>query len=43
MPMWIAPSHFFQRDRLIVIYLGTSEKILGVLRETLGPEFAGAK
>lgn len=41
MMSWMAPPHFFRKDRLIVNYLGTSEKTLAALRNLLGPQFAG--
>lgn len=41
MPMWIAPPHFFRRDNIIAIYLGSSAKTLDALHQTLGPQFAG--
>ncbi len=41
MMSWMAPPHFFRKDRLIVNYLGTSEKTLTALRNRLGPQFAG--
>lgn len=42
-PMWIAPPHFFHRDRLIVIYLGADPKAISALTEILGPELAGSR
>lgn len=41
MPMWIAPPHFFRKEKLIVLYLGTDGKTLDTLREVLGAQFAG--
>lgn len=41
MPMWIAPPHFFRKENLLVLYLGTDEKTLSALREMLGAQFAG--
>ena len=41
MPMWVAPPHFFRRDRLIVLYLGSDQRVLNVLGRLLGPQFAG--
>lgn len=38
---WMAPPHFFRKDRLIVNYIGTSETTLTALRNLLGPQFAG--
>lgn len=40
MPLWIAPPHFFRRDRLLVLYLGSDPKVLGALSRELGPQFA---
>lgn len=38
---WMAPPHWFRKDRLVVNYLGSSEKTLAALRRLLGPQFAG--
>lgn len=38
---WIGPPHFFHSSRLIVLYVGEDEAILVLLREALGPQFAG--
>ena len=38
---WIAPPHFFRRERVIVIYLGSDANMLAPLTELLGPPFAG--
>lgn len=38
---WMAPPHFFRKDRLIAIYLGTSPKTLAELERLFGPQFAG--
>ena len=38
---WIAPPHFFRKDRLIVIYLGADPAVLMILTDALGPQFAG--
>lgn len=40
---WMAPPHFFRKDNLVVIYLGSSPKVLGELQKLLGAEFAGRK
>lgn len=40
MPMWIAPPHFFRSGSLLVIYLGSDETTLAVLRSALGTPFA---
>jgi hypothetical protein len=39
---WVAPPHFFQSGRLIVLYLGSDAAVLGTLTEWLGPEVAGS-
>lgn len=36
MMSWMAPPHFFRKERVIVNYLGTSEKTLAALRNLLG-------
>ena len=41
MPMWVAPPHFYRKDRLIVLYLGSDQSVLNVLSRLLGPQFAG--
>jgi hypothetical protein len=41
MVTWMAPPHFFRKDRLIVNYIGTSEPVLAALRRLLGEQFAG--
>ena len=41
MMSWMAPPHFFRKDRVIANYLGSSEKILAELQGVLGPQFAG--
>lgn len=38
---WMAPPHFFRKDRLIVNHLGSNEKVLRALQALLGPQFAG--
>lgn len=37
------PSHFYRRERLIVMYVGTDPEMLRVLVDLLGPQFAGAR
>ena len=41
MAMWIAPPHFFQSGRLIVLYVGETARVLDELADLLGPQFAG--
>ncbi len=39
---WVAPPHFFHRERVVVLYTGTDPAVLTLLAEVLGPQFAGA-
>ena len=39
---WVAPPHFFHRERVIVLYTGSDPALLTLLTEALGPQFAGA-
>lgn len=41
MVTWMAPPHFFRKDRLIANYIGTSERVLAELQRLFGPQFAG--
>jgi len=41
MVTWIATPHFFQCDKLIVLYLGDNADIFALLEGRLGPQFAG--
>ncbi len=38
---WIAPPHFYKAEKLIVLYVGESEPVIGALESVLGPQFAG--
>ncbi len=38
---WVAPPHFFRKERAFVIYLGDDPAVLQVLTAALGPQFAG--
>lgn len=38
---WMAPPHFFRGNRLIVLYVGSDEGVIGPLQRLLGPQFAG--
>ncbi|MFN2481167.1 MAG: hypothetical protein ABR554_06855 [Pyrinomonadaceae bacterium] len=38
---WIAPPHFFRSGRIIVLYFGDDVKIVRVLTDALGKQFAG--
>ena len=37
---WIAPPHFYKSGRIIVIYIGSNEKIIGMLENVVGAQFA---
>jgi len=38
---WIAPPHFFHRDRLLALYVGRDTDAIALLTDLLGPQFAG--
>jgi hypothetical protein len=38
---WIETPHFYKTGRIIVIYIGSDEKILNLLQTIMGPQFAG--
>lgn len=42
MVSWIAPQHFYLRDSLLVLYVGSSRPVIDLLETVLGPQFAGA-
>ena len=37
---WIAPPHLYKAGRIIVIYVGSNENIIGMLENVLGAQFA---
>jgi hypothetical protein len=41
MPFWVGDPHFFNSDKLIVLYLGDDTGILTALESVLGEQFAG--
>ncbi len=41
MPLWAGPPHFYKAGRIIVLYLGSDQAILGLLDTLMGPQFAG--
>jgi len=41
MMTWMAAPHFFQRDRVIVNYVGSSPRVLAELQKLMGTQFAG--
>lgn len=38
---WIAPPHFYEAGKIIVLYIGTSSATLQLLVAVLGAQFAG--
>ena len=38
---WTSAPHFFRGNRIIVLYVGTDEAVIGLLQRLLGPQFAG--
>jgi hypothetical protein len=41
MVTWIDTPHFYKAGRIIVLYIGSDQTILGLLENVLGPQFAG--
>jgi hypothetical protein len=40
---WLGTPHFFMGDHFIVNYVGSSQRILSILEQRLGPAFAGGQ
>lgn len=38
---WMGPPHFYKKDALIVLYVGTSPTVTAALTAALGPQIAG--
>jgi hypothetical protein len=38
---WLATPHFYQAERLIVLYVGDDPMVVDLLTALLGPPFAG--
>ncbi len=38
---WLAKPHFFQKERVVVLYIGDEALVLLILQRVLGPQFAG--
>ncbi len=38
---WVAPPHFYQAGKIIVLYIGTNQAIIDLLENLIGPPFAG--
>jgi hypothetical protein len=41
MPSWMSDPHFYKLGNMIVLYVGQDQKILDILSNVLGPQFAG--
>ena len=41
MVTWIDTPHFYKAGRIIVLYLGNDQTILGLLNKVIGAQFAG--
>ena len=38
---WVAPPHFYKKERLIVIYVGDDVDVINILVDVVGTQFAG--
>lgn len=38
---WLGPPHFYQRGKLLVLYVGDNREVQKALEAALGPQFAG--
>jgi len=41
MVTWVDTPHFYKAGRIIVLYIGSDEAVLGLLEKVIGPQFAG--
>jgi len=41
MVTWVDTPHFYKAGRIIVLYIGSDQTILGLLEKVMGPQFAG--
>ena len=41
MVTWVDTPHFYKAGRIIVLYIGSDETVLGLLEKVLGTQFAG--
>ncbi len=39
--LWDKPPHFYKAGKLIALYVGCDSDVINVLKETIGPRFAG--
>ncbi len=40
---WVSEPHFYKKGKIIVLYVGTNEKIISDLKDIFGEEFAGIR
>ena len=38
---WLGPPRFYKKDRMIVLYVGTTQAVIEILNDVLGAQFAG--
>ena len=38
---WVGPPHFYKKGKLLVLYIGDTDKVLKALEAVLGRQFAG--
>lgn len=38
---WVSDPHFYRTDKMLILYVGINEEIIGLLNEILGLQFAG--
>ncbi len=41
MPLWVETPHFYQKEKIIVLYVGNDSAIIELLESVLGTQFAG--
>jgi hypothetical protein len=40
MIFWVAPPHFSEAGRLIVVYVGSDGGLINILQQVMGPQIA---
>lgn len=38
---WVSDPHFYRTDKMLILYVGKNEEIIGLLNKMLGLQFAG--
>jgi hypothetical protein len=41
MPSWMSDPHFYKLGNMLILYVGQDQKIIDILSNILGPQFAG--